>query len=95
MKSEFKNVSFTYNKKDQALKNIDLCLENNEIIFILGHTGSGKSTLIQHLNGLLFPSVGEVRIKIGENKFNVDSQEIETPSLFLSLHHLFFSLSYF
>ncbi len=37
----------------QALKNINLKIEDGEFIGLIGHTGSGKSTLIQHLNGLM------------------------------------------
>jgi len=81
MKIEFNNVSYTYNKKVDALKNVNLCLENNEIIFILGHTGSGKSTLIQHMNGLLFPSSGEVKIKIGESTYIVNAKEKKIKEL--------------
>ena len=44
----------------QALKNINLKIEDGEFIGIIGHTGSGKSTLIQHLNGLIRPTAGRV-----------------------------------
>jgi energy-coupling factor transport system ATP-binding protein len=43
-----------------ALKNITLDIHQGEYLAIIGQTGSGKSTLIQHLNGLLLPSTGEV-----------------------------------
>ena len=43
-----------------ALDHVDLKIEKGEILGVIGHTGSGKSTLIQHLNGLLQPSEGEV-----------------------------------
>ena len=43
-----------------ALDHVDLAIEKGEILGIIGHTGSGKSTLIQHLNGLLKPTEGEV-----------------------------------
>ena len=43
-----------------ALDHVDLKIEKGEILGVSGHTGSGKSTLIQHLNGLLQPSEGEV-----------------------------------
>ena len=43
-----------------ALHNIDFELRRGEFLGIAGHTGSGKSTLIQHMNGLLHPSVGRV-----------------------------------
>ena len=44
----------------QALKNINLKIEDGEFIGIIGHTGSGKSTLIQHLNGLLKATSGGI-----------------------------------
>ncbi len=43
-----------------AVRNIDFSAEKGEFIGIIGHTGSGKSTLVQHLNGLLKPSSGRV-----------------------------------
>lgn len=43
-----------------ALDHVDLKIEKGEILGVIGHTGSGKSTLIQHFNGLLAPSSGEV-----------------------------------
>lgn len=44
----------------QALKEINLEIPDGQFIGLIGHTGSGKSTLIQHLNGLMKPSSGEV-----------------------------------
>lgn len=49
-----------------AVDNVDLTIEKGEFIGVIGHTGSGKSTLIQHLNGLLKPTSGTVLID-GEN----------------------------
>lgn len=46
----------------KALDNIDLQIEDGEFIALIGHTGSGKSTLIQHINGLLKPSSGKIII---------------------------------
>ncbi len=43
-----------------ALKNINLTINDGEFIGIIGHTGSGKSTLMQHLNGLIKPSCGAI-----------------------------------
>jgi len=43
-----------YEKK--ALDNINLSIETGEFVGIIGHTGSGKSTLVQHFNGLLKPT---------------------------------------
>lgn len=45
-----------------AVDNIDLEIEKGELVGIIGHTGSGKSTLIQHLNGLLKPTSGKIYI---------------------------------
>ncbi|MFR0367882.1 ATP-binding cassette domain-containing protein [Candidatus Phytoplasma palmae] len=68
----FKNVTFYY-KKDKkqncALKNINLKIEDKgEVIALLGKLGSGKSTLVQLMNGLLIPSEGN--IEIFQNKIN-------------------------
>lgn len=41
-----------------AVKNVDFSADEGEMIGIIGHTGSGKSTLIQHMNGLLEPHSG-------------------------------------
>lgn len=60
------NVSCVYSKgspfEKVALENISLTIEEGEFIGIIGHTGSGKSTLIQHLNGLIHPTSGKVTI---------------------------------
>ena len=45
-----------------AVDNVDLEIEQGEMVGIIGHTGSGKSTLIQHFNGLMKPTKGEVYI---------------------------------
>ena len=44
----------------QALKDINLVIPENQFIGIIGHTGSGKSTLIQHLNGLIRATSGAI-----------------------------------
>ena len=54
---EIKNLNFTYSKKTpyekRALKDINLTVDEGEFVGLVGATGSGKSTLIQHLNGLI------------------------------------------
>ncbi|SHJ88678.1 energy-coupling factor transport system ATP-binding protein [Anaerobranca californiensis DSM 14826] len=45
-----------------ALKDVSIKIEEGEFIGLIGHTGSGKSTLIQHLNGLLKPTSGKVKV---------------------------------
>lgn len=62
----FKQVSYTYQPNTpfahEALKNVSFHIPAKSFVAIIGHTGSGKSTLIQHLNGLLTPTKGEVAI---------------------------------
>lgn len=69
MKISFNDVSFRYDKED-VLKNINIEFNKSEIVFVMGHTGSGKSTLVQHINGLLLPSKGEVTINVCDKTFN-------------------------
>ncbi len=63
---EIKNLTHIYGRgsvfEKAALKNINLSIEKGEFVSIIGHTGSGKSTLIQHLNGLIKPTEGNVLI---------------------------------
>ena len=64
MNLDIKNVDFIYNQglpsEVYALKDINLHIGNHEIIGLIGQTGSGKSTLVQLLNGLLIPTNGDV-----------------------------------
>jgi len=61
---EMKNVDFIYGYKTpfekKALENINLSITKGEFIGIIGKTGSGKSTLVQLMNGLLVPQIGDV-----------------------------------
>ena len=60
----FENVSFTYSPgtayEIHALKNINLEIRDGEFIGLIGHTGSGKSTLVQHFNGLMKATSGAI-----------------------------------
>ena len=60
------NVSFTYQEgtplASAALSNVSLTIEDGSYTALIGHTGSGKSTILQLLNGLLVPSQGSVRV---------------------------------
>src|SRR5690625_5017397 len=62
----FENVSYTYQPNSpfahQALSDVSFHIPSETYVAIIGHTGSGKSTLIQHLNGLVSPSKGKVMI---------------------------------
>ena len=61
---EIKNVNYIYSIgtpfEHKALDNVSFAVNRGEFIGIIGHTGSGKSTLMQHLNGLLKPTSGQV-----------------------------------
>lgn len=63
MKIELNNVDYIYNEglpsEVYALKDINLNINSHEIVGLIGQTGSGKSTLVQLLNGLLIPSKGD------------------------------------
>lgn len=74
---EIKNLSHIYSVgtpfEHTALEDVSFCVDKGEFIGIIGHTGSGKSTLIQHLNGLLKPTSGQVLldgVDIWSNKKN-------------------------
>ena len=61
---KIENVNYIYSAgtpfEHKALDNVNFSVERGEFIGIIGHTGSGKSTLMQHLNGLLKPTSGKV-----------------------------------
>ncbi|MCI7238837.1 MAG: energy-coupling factor transporter ATPase [Anaerococcus sp.] len=63
MKIELKNVDYIYNQglpnEVYALKDINLTINSHEVIGLIGKTGSGKSTLVQLLNGLIIPTGGD------------------------------------
>lgn len=60
------NLSYIYDKgtpnETRALDNISVTIERGEFVGLIGHTGSGKSTLVQQLNGLLKPSEGKISV---------------------------------
>jgi energy-coupling factor transport system ATP-binding protein len=66
MPIRIEQLSHTYLPGSQlaypALADVSLTIEDGEFLGIIGHTGSGKSTLIQHLNGLLLPTAGSVLV---------------------------------
>ena len=66
MQIQFENVSHIYSAgtpyQYQALKGINLEIAEGKMTAIIGETGSGKSTLVQHLNALLLPDEGKIRI---------------------------------
>lgn len=76
MSIKIENLTHIYMPKTpfekKALDNVNLFIEDGEFLALIGHTGSGKSTLIQHLNGLLEPSSGRILVD------NIDITNKET-----------------
>ncbi len=64
---QVKNLTHTYGGNtpfiNDAVRDLSFTVDKGEIVGIIGHTGSGKSTLVQHLNGLLKPTNGEILIE--------------------------------
>ena len=67
MSIKFNDVNFIYSPHTpfeyHALKNINVEIEKGSFTAIVGHTGSGKSTMVQHINGLVTPTSGEVVVE--------------------------------
>ena len=76
MSVKFEQVSHTYSNNTpfsyMALKEINLDIPKGSFTAIIGHTGSGKSTLIQHINALLLPTQGKVQI----NDFTIEATNV-------------------
>ncbi len=79
---EIKNLNFSYGDK-KILKNINLSVDKGKKVFILGGNGEGKTTLLQHLNGLLRSEKGNIKIQ-GEylKKDKIDEIRKEVGFLF-------------
>ena len=76
-----KNLTHIYNEgmpfASTALDNISIEIKDRDFVGLIGHTGSGKSTLIQHLNGILKPSSGEIFI----NGFNITDPKLNLTEI--------------
>lgn len=64
---EVRNLTYCYSPhtpfETEAMQDVSFAVEAGECVGIIGHTGSGKSTLVQHLNGLLRPTAGQVLLE--------------------------------
>ena len=78
---EIKNLNYIYQPgmpyEHRALNNINLTIPDGDFLAIIGHTGSGKSTLIQHLNGLIRATSGEIIV----NGINVADSKVKLMDL--------------
>lgn len=86
---ETQNLSFTYGLntpiEKTAVDNVSIRIKQGELLGIIGHTGSGKSTLVQMLNGLITPTSGKVLLKgkdIFENKKDLRSVRFQVGMVF-------------
>jgi energy-coupling factor transport system ATP-binding protein len=102
MSIEIKNINYTYGVGTafvkKALNNINLSIESGEFIGLIGHTGSGKSTLIQQINGLLKPDSGQVYVEgvsIFENGVNLRDIRQKVGLVFQYPEHQLFEMSIF
>lgn len=96
------HVSHVYEKDTKmavyALKDINLKIEDGEFIGLIGHTGSGKSTLVQHLNGLLAPTEGEIYYNgqdIADSDFNKKWLRSQVGLVFQYPEHQLFEVDVF
>ena len=66
MRIKIENLNYIYNPgtpfEKKALSNVNLEIDGRQFIGIIGHTGSGKSTFVQHLNGLIKPTSGKIYV---------------------------------
>lgn len=97
MSIELKNITYTYSPETayeiHALKNINLVIPDGQFIGIIGHTGSGKSTLIQHFNALIRPTSGTILYNgedIWEEKFDRRKLRSEVGLVFQYPEHQLF-----
>lgn len=99
MSIELKHVTYTYSPgtayEIHALEDVNLVIPDGQFIGMIGHTGSGKSTLIQHLNGLIQPTSGEVLYN-GENiwqeKYNLKALRSQVGLVFQYPEHQLFEI---
>ena len=83
------NLTYTYSEntpfEKTAIENINITVQKGDFVGIIGHTGSGKSTLIQHFNGLLKPMNGKIfvdGIDIWEDKKNLKATRFDVGLVF-------------
>lgn len=94
---QIKDVNFVYNPntpfEKKALDNINLQINEGDFIGLIGHTGSGKSTLVQHLNGLMKPTSGNIivdGVNITEKNANLKETRQKVGLVFQYPEHQLF-----
>lgn len=98
MSIEFKNVDYVYAPgtpfQTQGLADISFKIEKGSFVAIAGHTGSGKSTLMQHFDGLLLPSKGEITIAGEQINANTSSKSLKAIRKKVGLVFQFLKINY-
>ena len=81
MSIKIKNLTYIYDEgmlfASKALDDVSVKIKDQDFVGLIGHTGSGKSTLIQHLNGLLKPSYGDIYI----NDFKITDPDLNLTEI--------------
>ena len=100
MAIRLENVNYIYSPdsafKKQALKDVNLTIHDGEFIGLIGHTGSGKSTLIQHLNGLVRATSGNIYFNdtdIYDEKFVMKNLRAKVGLVFQYPEHQLFEVT--
>ncbi len=98
MHIEVKNINYIYDKmskeKKYALRDVSFDIFDNDYIAIIGETGSGKSTLVQHLNGLLKADSGDIKVdgvSIYSKNYDLNSLRFKVGLVFQYPEYQFFS----
>ena len=99
---QFHNVTYTYNLNTEsckdAIKNVNLRVLPGEFLAVIGQTGSGKSTLVEHMNGLKKPTAGKVFINgqdIWKKKFDIAKVRFKVGLVFQYPEHQMFEQDVF
>lgn len=89
---EIKNLSFKYDEQ-MVLKNITLTIKCGEHVALIGHTGIGKTTLLYHLDALLFPDEGTVSVMGLDTKENKEEVRKKVGLVFQEPNHQLFGIT--
>ena len=102
MSIEIKELNYVYGKgtpfEKRALSNVSLTIEDGEFIGLIGHTGSGKSTLIQHINRLIKPMSGVIYVDgedINGKNINLKKLRQQVGLVFQYPEHQLFEMTVF
>ncbi|MCW4045111.1 MAG: energy-coupling factor ABC transporter ATP-binding protein [Candidatus Bathyarchaeota archaeon] len=89
---EIEQVSFAYPNGVEALKNVSLTINDGEFTAVMGQNGAGKTTLVKHLNGLLKPTKGIIRVDgVETTKTSVAALARKVGFVFQNPDHQLFS----